>query len=106
MSAFKPFRICSTALHQLLARRNLYSSAADRLCPFLVFVAGSSWLHRQGSADQFFAVADKDMTIGIDRRSPGDFSPRERESGFQLGAAAVLFATFRPAYLTIHLSLS
>src|SRR5947209_889392 len=46
-----------------------------------------SWLLRQGGADQFLAVADKELTVGKCRRRPRDLPPRERQSWFQHGAS-------------------
>src|SRR5437899_328173 len=61
--------------------------------PRLYFVARSSWLRHQRSADQLFAVADKDVPVGIGRRRPGDFPRSERERRFQQDDAADLLVS-------------
>src|SRR5439155_10418883 len=57
--------------------------------------ARSSWLHRQGGTDEFFAVADKNMPVRVGRRRPDDVSASEGESGFQQSAPADLVVTPR-----------
>jgi hypothetical protein len=68
---------------------------------FVAFIARPSRLHRQGGADQFFAVADKDMPVGVCRRRPCRFAEPPTPFELQVRSIKILHCFFVPFGLPI-----